>query len=134
MDNLYGMCVIKKNPIFGCKLKIYISYLICLVGVFQQTAGILMGTNCAPLFANLFLYSYKADFIQGLLNKNEKKLARSFIFTFRYIDDVLSLNNSKFADFIDRIYPIEFEIKDPQIQLGLLHTWTYTLELTMRAG
>jgi hypothetical protein len=35
----------------------------------------------------LFLYLYEADFIQGLLNKNEKKLAWSFSFTFRYIDD-----------------------------------------------
>jgi hypothetical protein len=41
-----------------------------------------MGTNCAPLLADLFLYSYEADFIQGLLKKNEKKLARSFNFTF----------------------------------------------------
>jgi hypothetical protein len=31
---------------------------------------------------------------------------------FRYIDDVLSLNNSRFGDFIDRIYPIGLEIKD----------------------
>jgi hypothetical protein len=34
-----------------------------------------------------------------------KKLARYFNFTFRYIDDVLSLNNSMFGDFVDRIYP-----------------------------
>ena len=46
--------------------------------VFQQTVGIPMGTNCAPLLADLFLYSYEVDFIQGLLKKNEKKLARSF--------------------------------------------------------
>jgi hypothetical protein len=46
--------------------------------VFQQTAGIPMGTNYAPLLADLFLYSYEADFIQ----KNEKKLARSFNFMF----------------------------------------------------
>ena len=71
-----------------------------------------MDTNCAPLLAALFLYSYKADFIQGLLKKNEKKLARSFNLTFRYIDDVHSLNNSRFIDFVDRIYPIKLEIKD----------------------
>ena len=80
--------------------------------VFQQTVGIPMGTNCAPLLADLFLYSYEADFIQGLLKKNEKNLARSFNFTFRYIDDVLSLNNSKFSEFVDRIYPNELDIKD----------------------
>jgi hypothetical protein len=27
-------------------------------------------------------------------------------------DDVLSLNNFRFGDFVDRIYPIELEIKD----------------------
>ena len=80
--------------------------------VFQRTVDIPMCTNCAPLLADLFLYSYEADFIQGLLKKNEKKLARSFNFTFRYIDDVLSLNNSMFSDFVDRIYLIELEIKD----------------------
>ena len=44
--------------------------------------------------------------------KNGKKLTRSFKFTFRYIDDILSLNNSRFGDVVDRIYPIELEIKD----------------------
>jgi hypothetical protein len=80
--------------------------------VFQQTVGIHMGTNCVPLLADLFLCSYEADFMQGLLKKNEKKLARSFNLTFLYID-VLSLNNSWFGDFVDRIiFPIELEIKD----------------------
>jgi hypothetical protein len=38
-----------------------------------------------------------------VLKKNEKKLARFFTFTFRYIDDVLSLNNSRFGDFVYHI-------------------------------
>ena len=80
--------------------------------VFQQTVGIHMDTYCAPLLAELFLYSYEADFIKGLLKKNEKKLAWSFNYTLRYLNDVLSLNNSRFGDFVDCIYPIELEIKD----------------------
>jgi hypothetical protein len=80
--------------------------------VFQKTVGIHMGTNCAPLLAEFFFYSYEADLIQRLHKKNENKLARSFNFTFRYIDEVLSLNNSRRGDFADRIYPIELEIKD----------------------
>jgi hypothetical protein len=36
----------------------------------------------------------------------------SFNFTFRYIDDVLSINNYRLGDFVDRIYLIELEIKD----------------------
>jgi hypothetical protein len=31
---------------------------------------------------------------------------------FHYIDDIISINNSKLGDFGDRIYPIGFEIKD----------------------
>jgi hypothetical protein len=80
--------------------------------VFQQTVGIPMGTNCAHILAELFLYSYERDFIQGLSKKNEKKLERSYNFTFSYIYDILSLNNSRLGDFVDRIYPIAFEIKD----------------------
>jgi hypothetical protein len=61
--------------------------------VFQQTVGIPIVANCAPLLADLLFYSCEADFIQGFLKKNEKKLVRSF-------------------NFVDRIYPIELEIKD----------------------
>jgi hypothetical protein len=38
-----------------------------------------MGTNCAPLLTDLFLYSHKADSMQGLLKK-QAKIARSFNF------------------------------------------------------
>jgi len=109
-------------------------FVICGGRVFQQTFGIHMGTSCAPPLADLFLYSYEADFIQGLLKKNEKKLARFVNFTFRYMDDVLSLNNSRFGDFVDRIYSIELEIRIPQIQIGLLYTLTYTSTLTVSGG
>jgi len=69
----------------------------------------------------------------GISKKNEKKLALSFNFTFRYIDDVLLLNNSRLGDLIDRIYPIELEIKDTtDTDSRLLYTLTYTSKLTMR--
>jgi len=72
-----------------------------------------MGTNCAHLLlTDLFLYSYKADFIEGLLNKNKKKLSDPLISLSSHIDYVLSLNNSRFGDFVDHIYHIELEIKD----------------------
>ena len=61
--------------------------------VFQQTVGIPMDTNCAPLLAGLFLHSYEAEFVQKLLRDNNRKLAVSFNHTFRYIDGVLSINH-----------------------------------------
>jgi hypothetical protein len=40
--------------------------------LFQQVIGIPMGTNCAPLLANLFLYSYESEFLQKLVK--DKKI------------------------------------------------------------
>ena len=80
--------------------------------VFQQIVGIPMGTNCAPLLADIFLYSYEADFIQSLLSTGKKKLASQFNFTYRYIDDVLSINNPDFENYLGQMYPAELEIKD----------------------
>jgi hypothetical protein len=101
-----------------------------------STVGIPMGTNCAPLLADLFLYSYEADIMQRLLKKNEKKLDRSFNFRFCYIDDVLSLNNSRFGDTLIVSIPLSLKqrIRQVHIQIGLLYTLTYTSKLIMRCG
>ena len=80
--------------------------------VFQQIVGIPMGTNCAPLLADIFLYSYEAEFIQSLLSTGRKQLASRFNFTYRYIDDVLSINNPEFENYLGQMYPVELEIKD----------------------
>ena len=45
--------------------------------VYKQTVYIPMGTNCAPLVAELFLYSpvcsYEADFVQHIQKSKFKK-------------------------------------------------------------
>ena len=70
--------------------------------VFQQIVGIPMGTYCAPLLADTFLYSYEAEFIQSLLSTGNEKLSSQFNFTYRYIDDVLilSINNPDFENYL----------------------------------
>ena len=85
-----------------------------------------MGTNCAPLLADIFLYSYEADFIQSLLSTGKKKLASQFNFTYRYIDDVLSINNPDFENYLGQMYPAELEIKKRQRATPLLPTWIYS--------
>ena len=47
--------------------------------LFQQMVGIPMGTNCAPLLADLFLYSYENEFLDKLIKEGKRKLARKFI-------------------------------------------------------
>jgi len=46
--------------------------------VFQQTIGILVGTNCAPLLTDLLPHDYEVDVIQRLFNNKERKLAQTF--------------------------------------------------------
>ena len=70
-----------------------------------------MGTKYAPLLADLFLHCYMVDFIADLIQRKEHRLAGSFNLNFRYIDDVMSLNNLSFGDMIHRIYSIKLEIK-----------------------
>ena len=53
--------------------------------VFLQIVGIPMGTICAPPLADIFLYSYEAEFILSLLSTGRKQLASRFNFTHRYI-------------------------------------------------
>jgi hypothetical protein len=59
---------------------------------------------CAPLLTNLFLHAYEVCFLQGLLKNKNGKLAHTFNSSFRYIDDVLSLNKSRFGDCLHHIY------------------------------
>ena len=81
--------------------------------VFQQIFGIPMGKYCAPsLLADIFLYSYESEFIQSLLSTWKKKFASQFNFTYRYIDDALSINNPDFDNNLGQMHPAELEIKD----------------------
>ena len=47
-----------------------------------------MGTNCAPLVANLFLFCYERDFIMSLSDDKQAKVIDAFNNTSRYLDDV----------------------------------------------
>ena len=50
--------------------------------LFRQIIGIPMGTNCAPLLANLYLFSSEYDFMMSLLKKKQLHLARKFNFCY----------------------------------------------------
>ena len=83
--------------------------------VFHQTFSILIGTYSGLLLGDLFFY--EVHFIRGNSQKKKKKQnrpARSFNFMFRLYDiyHVLPVSNSTFGYYVDRIYPIELEIKD----------------------
>ena len=80
--------------------------------LFRQMVGIPMGTNCAPLLADLFLYFYENEFLDKLIKEGKRKLARKFNPSYRYIDDLLSFNNKRFNKFISDICPKELKISE----------------------
>ena len=71
-----------------------------------------MGTNCASLLADLFLYSYENEFLNKLIKEGKRKLARKFNLSYRYIDDLISFNNKRFKEFISSSYPKELTISE----------------------
>ena len=92
-----------------------------------------MGTTCAPVLADIFLYSYEAEFIQSLLSTGKKKIASQFNFTYRYIDDVLSINNPDFEIILVRCIPHSLRSKTRRRATPLLTTWIYIVLLSIES-
>ena len=69
-------------------------------------AGIAIGTNCAPLVADLFLLCYERDFILSLSYNNQAG-NEAFNSTSRYLDDLLIIDNPYFEQMVSQIYPTE---------------------------
>ena len=79
--------------------------------LFRQVIGIPMGTNCAPLLADLFLYSYESEFLDNMIRGGHRKLARSFNLCYQYIDNLIVFNNKKFGDYVKEIYPSQLTVE-----------------------
>ena len=66
-----------------------------------------MGTNCAPLVAQLLLFCYERDFMLSLSDNNQTDNIEVFNSTIRYLDDLLNIDNPYFEQMVDQIYPTE---------------------------
>ena len=97
----------KMNFYWTCTLKI--------PGIFSIIVGIPMGTNCAPLVADLFLFCYERDFMKNLSSDNQADVIKAFDLTSRYLDDLLNIDNPYFEGIVNQIYP-------PQLQLNKANT------------
>ena len=68
-----------------------------------------MGTNCAPLVADLFLFCYERDFMLSLSDNNQTDVIEAFNSTSGYLDDLL-IDNPYFEQMVGQIYPIELQL------------------------
>ena len=75
--------------------------------IFRQTIGIPIGSDPAPLFANLFLFHYESEWIRTI-SRVDFVRARRLFNTFRFIDDLIALNDhGEFSRTFKEIYPSE---------------------------
>ena len=83
--------------------------------LYRQIVGIPMGTNCAPLVADLFLYCYERDFMDSLNHDNQADVIEAFNSTSRYLDDLLNIDNPYFEGMVNQIYPPELQLNKANI-------------------
>ena len=83
------------------------SYFKCGNLVMKQNIGIPMGTDPGPDFANLFLHFYEFNFLERN-SKTQYMTCKKLNYSFRFIDDIASLNGEgTFEDVFVSIYPEE---------------------------
>ena len=66
-----------------------------------------MGTNYAPIAADLFLFCYEREFMMSLSADKDAEIIDAFNSTSRYLDDLLNIDNSYFDGMVKQIYPSE---------------------------
>ena len=76
----------------------------------RQIVGIQMGTNCAPLVADLFLFCYERDFMLSLSDNNQTDIIEAFNSASRYLDDLLNIDNPYFEQMVGQIYHAELQL------------------------
>ena len=69
-----------------------------------------MGTNCAPLVADLFLFCYERGFMTSLFNDNQDDVIETFNSTSRYLYDLLNIDNPYFEGMVNQIYQPELKL------------------------
>ena len=83
--------------------------------LYRQIVGIPMGTNCAPLVADLFLFCYERDFMLSLSEDNQSGAVEAFNSTSRYLDDLLNIDNNFFDSMVYCIYPSELQLNTADV-------------------
>ena len=78
--------------------------------LYRQVVGIPMGTNCAPLVADLYLFCYERDFMISLSDDKQADVIAGFNTTSRYLDDILNINNVYFDDMLSQLYPLDLQL------------------------
>ena len=70
-----------------------------------------MGTNRAPIVADLFWLCYERDFMLSLSDNNQADVVDVFTNTSHYQDALLNIDYPYFQQMVSQIYPTELQLK-----------------------
>ena len=83
--------------------------------LYRQIVGIPMGTNCAPLVTDRFLFRYERDFMLPRSDDNQSEVIEAFNSLSRYQDDLLNIDNNFFDSMVNHIYPSELQLNKANV-------------------
>ena len=69
-----------------------------------------MGTNCAPLVADLFLVCYERHFMMSLSDDKHADIIDAFNATARYLGNILNINNVYCDNMVSQVCPSELQV------------------------
>ena len=96
---------------YGDALTFFLDHFVIRFGtkLYRQVVGTPMGTNCAPLVADLFPFCYERDFMMFLSDDKHADIIDAFNTTSKYLDDILNINDVHFDTRVSQIYPSELQ-------------------------
>ena len=87
-------------------------YIRCGSKLYLQIVGIPIGTKCAPLVADVFLFCCERDFILSVPDENQSEAFNS---TSRYLDDKMIIDNKFFENMPNYSYPSDLQFNKAKV-------------------
>ena len=87
-------------------------YIRFVTKLFRQIVGILRGTNCGLLIADLFLFCYERDFMMSVSEDKQPGVIEAFSSISRHLDFLFNIDNDYFDGLISQICPSDLQLNN----------------------
>ena len=91
----------------------------------RQIVGIPIGTNCAPLVADLFLFCFERDFMKDLSSDNQVDVIKAFNSTSRYLDNLFNIDNPYLKEWSTKFIHLNCNLIKLILQIPRPPFWIY---------
>ena len=120
-----------------CEALIYLfdnTYIRFGTNLYRQIVANLMGSNCASLVADMFLFCYERDFMTSLSGVKQAEIIEAFKSTSRCLEDLLNIDTPYFEGMVNHIYLPEMQLNkantsDTEVPFLDLHFYLFQTDL-----